>query len=329
MHASSRLLNWGVFLVIVGAFALAVQAGLIEAGAAAQLLRWWPVMLIVIGLSIVLSRTAFPVVGGLLVAATAGLFVGALLAGGIGAFGNACAGGDAAGGATTTQSGTFNDGVGLLRMELTCANVTVTRSAGATWNVEARHEEGRPPAIEQAPNRLTLGTNDSDGFSFFGGDTRRDWNVTLPTDPVLNVGATFNASRGQLDLGGGPLELLSATFNASDVRLNLAGADARNGPLNLTLNASSVTIALPSSGTGATSSITVNASSLTVCAPPELGLRVETKETLGSHNLAAAGLTEVGGAWQTPGYDSAAARSDMSLTSNVSSVTFDRSGGCP
>lgn len=329
MHASSRLLNWGVFLVVIGAFALAVQAGLIEAGAASQLLRWWPVLLIVIGLSIVLSRTAFPLVGGLLVAATAGLFVGALLAGGMGAFSNACTGGDLAGGETATRNGTFSGGSGQVRVELTCANLTVARSPGTAWSVEARHAAARPPAIDANLDRLTLGTNNTDGFTFFGGDVRRDWNLTLPTDPVLNVVATFNASRGLVDLGGGPLELLSATFNASDFRLELAGADARTGPLNLTLNASSVTVSLPLSGTGAISTITVNASSLTACAPPELGLRVELKETLGSQNLAAAGLTEVAGAWQTPGYDSAAAHSELSITSNVSSLTFDRSGGCP
>jgi hypothetical protein len=331
MHASSRLLNWGVFLVVLGAFVLSVQAGLIEAGAAGQLLRWWPVMLIVIGLSIVLSRTAFPLVGGLLLAATAGLFIGALLAGGMGAFSSACAGTDEVGGETTTRNGTFTGGSGTgdVFMELTCANVTVARSAGAAWTVEARHAEGRPPVIDAFFQRLMLGTNNSDGFTFFGGEPRRDWNLTLPTEVVLHVRATFNASRGQVDLGGGPLLSLSATFNASDFRLALSGADARSGPLNLDLNASSVTVSLPSSGTGATSSVTVNASSLTLCAPPELGLRVDIKETLGSHNLAAAGLAEVAGAWQTPGYDSAAARSDLSFTSNVSSITFDRSGGCP
>ena len=53
--------------------------------------RLWPVLLIAIGLGILVARGPFELIGGLLSAGLIGLFVGAGLAGGIGAIG--CVGG--------------------------------------------------------------------------------------------------------------------------------------------------------------------------------------------------------------------------------------------
>jgi hypothetical protein len=129
-------------------------------------------------------------------------------------------------------------------------------------------------------------------------------------------------------LGGGPLLLFGGTFNASDARVDLATADMTHGPANLTLNASSATLLLPTGGTGAASTVTLNASSLTLCIAPQLGLRIGYDDTLSSDNFAAAGLERAGDNWQTPGYDSAATRMELHLSANVSSTTLDRSGGC-
>jgi hypothetical protein len=326
VHARSRLLNWGVFLIVIGAFALAVQSGLVEAGAAGQLLRWWPILLIVIGLSIVLGRTAFPLLGGVLVAATAGLFVGALVAGGIGSFSNACTGGDAADGEVTTRNGTFTGlGGGRVELELTCVDLVVDRQPGSEWRIEFP-AGGREPVIDATEDRLDVRSQDA---GLFGGAQRNGWQVTLPQAPDLIVYTTLNASKATMRLGDGGLMLFSGTLNATDARLDLAAADMSRGPLNLALNASSTTVLLPESGTGASGAITVNASSLTLCVAPTMNLDLNAHETLSSNNFAAAGLAQSGERWHTSEPSTVGPRVELNITSNVSSITLDRSGGCP
>jgi hypothetical protein len=93
------------------------------------------------------------------------------------------------------------------------------------------------------------------------------------------------------------------------------------------LNASSGVLTLPTASM--TGSITLNASSLTICLPAEAQARFELESTLASDDFGSSGLTSVGDAWQTAGFDTAASRIDMSITSTVSSVTVGDPEVCP
>lgn len=142
---------------------------------------------------------------------------------------------------------------------------------------------------------------------------------------MLAASITLNASNAVVGLGGGPLESLDGTFNASDARLDVASAsDLRN--LNLTFNAASGTLSLPA--VSMSGNMTLNASSLTICAAPEAGVRIVHSATLSSDNFGELGLTQSGDAWQTADYGSAAQNIDLNVSSNVSSITPSRAGGC-
>jgi hypothetical protein len=326
MRLHRGLLNWGIFLIVLAAVPLAVQLGYLDSAVAGTLLRLWPLILVGIGLGLILRLTPLHALGGVLAAGTLGLLAGALLAGGVGSIGGACIGGGAAtGGSVETRSGTFSGGSAQVDLELTCVELNVERQPGSEWNVAAGHAAGQPPRIEATPERLALHTET--GASFLGGDARRDWRVTLPQQARLSLALTLNASSGTLGLGGGELTALNGTFNASDVRLDMAGVMAEGSSLNFTFNASSGTLSLPAASLSA--NMTINASSLELCAAADAGLRIQPRDTLSSHNFEQAGLARSGDAWQTPGYDTAGVRTNLNLSSNVSSITLVRSGGCP
>src|SRR6187551_2086577 len=94
MHIRRGALDWGVFLILAGAVPLAVRAGYLTNEQVGRLWSLWPLILVGIGLGLILRRTSFDFVGGLLIAGTFGLMVGGLLSAGMTGFvgfpGTAC-----------------------------------------------------------------------------------------------------------------------------------------------------------------------------------------------------------------------------------------------
>jgi len=75
------LIFWGVALVTAGVVALAIQSHLIPSDSARQAWRLWPLLLIVIGVAVIASRTPFGAVAVLLAGLVAGGLAGTLVAG--------------------------------------------------------------------------------------------------------------------------------------------------------------------------------------------------------------------------------------------------------
>ena len=318
------LLNWGIFLIVLAAVPLAVQLGYLDAAAASSLLRFWPLILIAIGLGLILRFTPFSVLGGVLAAGTLGLLAGALLAGGVGSIGGACVAGGS-GGSLELRSGPFSGSSASVDLELTCVELSVERQPGSEWRLEGDYSGTGAPSLDASATRLSL--RSIAGQFFIGNQARREMRLALPTEQSLSMSMTINASSGTVKLGGGNLGSLNTTLNASDARLELAGAVAQDSSLNLTLNASSGTLALPAASLNG--NISLNASSLELCVVPDAGLRIRYSDTLSSNNFDGAGLTRSGELWVTPGYDQAALRTELTLNGNVSSITLHRTGGCP
>jgi len=322
MHVRRGFISWGVFLICVGAVPLAVQLNVIDRDTAASLLRLWPLVLIGIGLGLLLRFTRAQALGGFVVAATFGVLVGVFLAGGTAGFGD-CGSGPATG-QSRTASGSV-ESIARVRLEISCADVTVTQASDMTWQAVATAE--RPPRVEQVGDLLTMTSADQPTVFWLAGRTRESWRVTLPAT-LDTTYVTLNAARATFEFGSGPVLLFSGTFNAADVRLDLGSADMGNGPLNMVLNASTARVTLPAGGLGAAGSVTVNASTVDLCTAPELGLRITYDDTLSSQNFAEAGLTQSGKTWQSANYGSAIARAELHISANVSTTNLNPAGGC-
>lgn len=323
MRIDSRFLGWGVFFIVLGGVPLAVAQGWIDPAAIGGWWRFWPLILIGIGVGLILRRTPAHFVGGLIVAATFGLLFGGLLAGGVHdglVFG--CTSGRS-GVALPRIEGGFGPNA-TVDLEMSCGDLTVEPVAGSLWTLVASTPGGRNPIEASAPDRLEIRSVDHVWFGPFGDDNGESWNVGLPTDPTLDLRATLNAGTARLNLSGAHLRGLSMTTNAGKTTIDLSGATV--GSLSYTLNAGQTRILLPS--TALSGSATVNAGDLGFCVVPGTGLRIDSNSTLASNNFGARGLVQSGSTWTTPGYDTAAVRIDLSLSANAGSIELDPSGGC-
>lgn len=324
MHVRRRYLTLGVFLLCLGAVPLAVDIGLLNSSTAADVTRLWPLILIGLGLGIILRLSRVEWLGSIVVAGTFGLLVGAVLAAGVGGLG--CL--EQSGGVgSASQSGSFATGTAQVRLEMTCGDLYVSRAPGSDWTLQSGGGDAQP-AITSSASGLSVKSDDSSNW-ILSGRHRERWDLALAQDNPVALSLTLNGTRGTLGLGSGPLASLSATLNGSDGRVDLSGATSSGSAIALasTFNASSVVLLLSNSAIDG--SVTLNASSLTVCAPPEAAMRLSSSSTLSSDNFANQGLSRVGNAWQTDNYGSAPQRIDLRVSANVSSLTIDRSGGCP
>ncbi len=321
VRIDSRLLGWGVFFLVLGAVPLAVGQGWIDPAAVTGWWRFWPLILIGIGVGLILRRTPAHFVGGLIVAATFGLLFGSLLAGGThGGLGFGCGSGRS-GVALPAETGTFGADA-TIDLEMNCGDLLVEPAAGTAWTLIASAPGGRNPIEAVAPDRLEIRSAGHTWFGPFSDDNGESWKLSLPTDPTLDLRATLNAGTARLGLAGTHLSALSMTTNAGKTTIDLSGATV--GSMSYTLNAGQTRILLPS--TPMSGSATVNAGDLGFCVAPGTGLRIDSNSTLASNNFKERGLIQNGSTWTTPGV--ASVQIALSLSANAGSIELDPEGGC-
>jgi hypothetical protein len=318
MTVRREWLNWGVFLIALGAVPLAVYWNVIDVALAQDLLRLWPLILIGLGIGLIMRFTPLAAIGGLFTAAVLGLLIGSVIAGGWTGFGGASvACRSDASVPVQTRSGDLIGAPATLDMELNCGQLTVSRQPGSGWSVTTQIADERNPVIDATGERLRLRSGDGRG-----GTIRRDWTVSLPQDLAVEANLTINAADASVDLGGGEVTSVDATINASDSRFALDGA-TRVDSVNFTVNAASSRLTLPVETR--TANVNLNAASLTICVPPEAGLLIDWHGILSSQNLDTAGLQSQGNnRWSVAGTGQIL----MNISGNVSSFELDRSGGC-
>ncbi len=318
MQINRSLIFWGVALITAGAVALAIQSQLIPADSARQAWRLWPLLLIVIGVSVIASRTAFGTVAVLLAGLVAGGLAGTLVAGVPDGLEIGC-GGDPT--ESITAEGSFATD-GEIDLDLSCGELDVSTQPGTDWTVIARHGGEEPELIFDAESLRVK----AEGGGFIGfTDSRQAWDVVLPTDASLRLSVDANAASSRLDLDGANLSTLEIDANAGDVNVELPGAEVRE--LSVDANAGSISIIMDAS-TRLDGSIEVNAGSLEVCIPDgvTVAITIEEDNITFSDNLDDSGLIREGDTWRSG--DDAIPTVTLRVDGNAASITLNPEGGC-
>lgn len=318
MHINRGLLFWGLALITAGAVALAASQGWIDREMLADAWRLWPVILIAIGLSIILSRTPFAVVGTVLAALVVGIAGGALMS-----VGPAFAGCVDAPENTETSGGEFTLPEATVHLELDCGNLEVAMADGAGWEAVTGISEADPVQLEASNGSLDIRSEEG-GFPF--SRDRQDWDVALGREVAYDISATINAADSTFDLAGGSFARIAIDPNAGSVDVDLSGAEVRE--LRLQLNAGSLNV-VTDADTDLSGIITANAGSVDFCAPDGAALRfmVNANVTF-SHDLDESGLEENGDTFTSPGFEGAEHHIDIRLEGNAASFDLNPEDGC-
>ena len=317
MRINTGLIFWGVTLITAGVVALAVQAGAIDPEIAQEAWRFWPVIIIVIGLAVIAARTQFAVIATVLAGLVVGGMAGSLVAGFPDGFSFGC---DGNAEETVSEEGSFGTEAEV-DLNLNCGDLNVTTAAGSDWSVVARYS-GDAPQIAADPGSLRVESGDN--FSIFGaGDADQSWDVTLPTDPTIDLSIDANAASSLLELDDATLVGLTIDANAGEVDLRLPGASVSD--LSVEANAGSVSIEVDD-GTQLAGSVEMNAGSLDLCVPEGVGLAITMADdnVTFSHNLDDLGLTREGDVWRSGSGDAIT----LSVEGNAASFTLNPDGGC-
>jgi hypothetical protein len=319
MNYHRGLLFWGLALITGGAVALAAQQGYIDRDFLADAWRLWPLILVAIGVSIIVSRTPFAIVGTIVAALVVGSAGGALIAVGPGVA--ACGGAEPTN--LTTEQGRFGDSA-QVSLDFNCGTLEVSTTDGDEWSVATGRRGGDPAKISAGSDRLNVESSDRDGFWNGGGS--QHWIVGLPTATSYRLDIKPNAADATIDLGGGRFTSVSIQPNAGAVSLDLT--DAQVDELDLSLNAGSVEV-LIGAGMSMDASMSVNAGSIEVCTADGVALSVTTDANFTfSDNLDESDLQRVGDTWSTAGFADASDQVRIDLEGNAGSFTLNPEGGC-
>jgi hypothetical protein len=322
MKVDRRLVSFGIFFLVFGGVLLGARQGWIPEDVVASLWQLWPLLLIGIGLSILLSRRSGAWIGGAFVAAVLGAMAAGIVQTGVVPF-VGCGGSDEAGTPFERQTGQLASSASV-DLTFSCGDLRVSTASGATWSVAGSSKDGRAPRIMTTDGGIEIEPRDRNAIGFGGG--RESWQVTVPGDPTIDLGVTLNAGSGRLILEGAHLSSADITVNAGSLSTDFRGA-AAIASIDGTVNAGSSVTWLPN--LPLQGSLTVNAGSLVICAPEGLGLRINTGDNpISSNDFDRAGLVKTDGSWETPGYATAAIRSDLDVTANAGSISLNPSQPC-
>jgi hypothetical protein len=297
---------------------LAYHQGIIPASSLGDAWRLWPLIIVGIGLAFVLSRTPAYFLGGTVVAICLGLVFGSALA--IGP--NVGCGGDGQSSRSISQSGSFQ-GTTSVELDLQCGSAAVATSTDGLWHVNATNTGGNAPQVSSSTGSLRVSSTTTSGWSFARG--KDDWQVLLPPGSQIDLRSTLDMGDARFDLASANLTSARFSLNLGSLHIDLSGANV--GALNVSTNLGAAYVTLDASS-DLTGHLETNLGSLDVCLPAGLGVQVIATDSLSSSDFARAGMVRVGNEWQTPNYDTAAHRANLTVNTSLGSLTLQPEGGC-
>lgn len=323
MRINRGFLGWGVFLLLVGAVPLAVRAGYVSEEQLRDVGSLWPLILIGIGIAILLSRTRYAFLGGVLVAGVFGLFVGAMLSGGVGI--EAC-GPRAGTAAFEARQGPLTGTRASVNLDFNCGTLDLAVAPGTDWRIEGEDRDGVGPDLEADNDSLSIRSRDRGPGFLEGLGDRQTWRLVLPDAVPLDLTTALNAGSSTMDFGGARLAGFELDLNAGSATIDL-GSVSELGSLRVSMNAASLGLTLPEQSLRG--SIEANAGSVNLCVPPGVALRLDTSESIvSSYDYEGQGLVKTGSTWETPGFASAAVRIELDTRANAGSFSLNPEEGC-
>jgi len=320
VHVNRGFVFWGLGLVTAGLVALAIQAGYLDRSVMAGAWRLWPLILVAIGISVILSRTPLALIGTVVAALVLGAGAGTAIAIGPG-FAADC--GDSPPTSLQDHTGTLST-TASLDWRLECGTLDVTMSQGLSWRASVGSTGSSAPSVDAANDRLDLKSTD-EGGGFFVDHGRERWVVQLPTATSYSAEIHINASKGTVDLTGATFSSLTLQPNATDLTLAVNGASIEG--LDVQLNAGNLAITA-SPNTALSGTIETNAGSVKLCAPTATALRITASGTAFGTNLDDANLTRTGDTWESASYAQADHRITLTVHGNAASFDLNPEEGC-
>ena len=322
MRFDRRLLGWGAFFILLGAIPLAVQQGYLSAEQVSRSWTLWPLLLIGWGLGLLLRGTPIDWLGGAVTALTFGVIGGSLITTGIVGVPWVAACGESAG-PFQPQRGTLASSA-TVSVDLPCGELTIEPVNGTDWSLSGSYaSRGAGPVVTTNDGGLQISAGKG---ATFGGTFRPAWDLKLPNGTEgLRLDLTLNASESHVNLDFLHLADVAVTVNAGALSVRAAGV-ATLAQFNGTINGSSATVSLPA---GVTAEFTVNGGSLVLCVPIDTAVHIEAPSTFSSDNLDELGLDKIcDDTWQSAGYEAAASKADLRVTTSGGGLNLAIGGGC-
>ena len=319
MRVDRSRFNWGVLFIVLGGVVLAYHRNAVSSSVLLEAWRLWPLIIVGIGLKIILTRTRAAFVGGLVVAVTVGIMAGSGFAVGpsisCGADGNS-------GPRSASQSGSLS-GASTVELDLQCGKADITTSTDGRWHVDATGDVNDAPAVSSSPNWMRVQSASTGGWEW----NRRndDVQISIPQETQINLTSTLDLVDAHYFLSSANLSSASFNLNLGSVHIDLTGAKVRD--LSVSTNIGQALITLDGSS-DLTANLSTSLGSTEVCAPFELGVRVANSDSLSSSDYGSLGMVRSGGSWQTPNYDTAAHKANLTVNTSLSNLKLNNTGGC-
>lgn len=295
---SSRVF-WGFILILLGGLLLAGNLGMLSWGFWHTLIRAWPVLIILWGLSVLLrpmGRSGAALTTVIVLAVTLGVVVWAV---------NAA---PAIGGAATHQ----------LDQPLVDGVEAVDLSIG--FGAGTLRIDGAAPA-----DRLATGSLEYIGFAPQVEYTTRgavaDLKLRLNAEGRVSAPVNIGSLDWDIHLNPAPVYRLDLDIGACEARLDLSAL--RVSEFDLDTGAASTVVTFGDHGLDLAGTIDQGAASLVLRLPRSVGVRFQVSSGLGSSNLGDAGFERSGTDWVSAGFADRANHFEFRVNQGVSSLTVE------
>ncbi len=288
---------WGLLLIVAGLIWLLNNLGYLPGDFWRTLWRFWPVILILVGLEVALrgfsNRVAVPLLLLAVVAVAAGVVVVA---------------------PTLPPEGlvadSFRQEMGaldqaLIELEIDNGDMSIDGSVARGLLASGQLDHASSIAIQkeyaEAAGRGTLKLFDryEAFFAFFLGDRRNDWALQLSPDIPLDLRLTGDDSHLNLRLEGLDLRTLSGELDDCSGEVRLPATD------------------------GLQASLTLSDSALTVIVPPAVGARVMVELDDSQLEIDSSRFVQTNqGEYLSQDYEQAESRLDLTIEASDSTVTI-------